>query len=127
MEERSNQYFRKYEKYDYLGFGRFPSHCGLEIIQKGNKYIVILTELEDNEGTSVTNAIEDIATQIKNTRLANVNANDIIFIEHYEKIFDDKETYDVVTLSYDEQLKRYFQPRWNRISDIQEFINSIGE
>ena len=53
------------EVFDFAGLWELPSKCGLRIIDKANKKIVIVTELyQDNPGTSVTYAGYSLAKQI---------------------------------------------------------------
>ena len=53
------------EIFEFAGQWEQPSACGLKIIDKDNKKIVIVTELyQDNPGTSVTAAGINLALQI---------------------------------------------------------------
>lgn len=71
------------EIFDYLGYGIHKSKCGLKIKERNGKALVILTELSDNPGTSITNAYEDIATRIFKERLSHLYPDSIRWIEHY--------------------------------------------
>jgi hypothetical protein len=53
------------EVFDFAGTWDLPSKCGLRIIEKNEKKVVIVTELyQDNPGTSVTYAGYSLAKQI---------------------------------------------------------------
>ena len=53
------------EIFEFAGQWEQPSACGLKIIDKEGKKIVIVTELyQDNPGTSVTSAGKSLAKQI---------------------------------------------------------------
>jgi len=53
------------EVFDFAGQWELPSTCGLKIIEKEGKKVVIVTELyQDNPGTSVTYAGYSLAKQI---------------------------------------------------------------
>ncbi|MDR3266606.1 MAG: hypothetical protein LBT24_03445 [Tannerella sp.] len=53
------------EIFDFNGQWDVPSKCGLKIIDKQGKKLVIVTELyQDNPGTSVTYAGKSLAKQI---------------------------------------------------------------
>ena len=53
------------EIFEFTGQWELPSACGLKIIDRDNKKIVIVTELyQDNPGTSVTSAGIHLAKQI---------------------------------------------------------------
>lgn len=70
--------------YEYPGYFNSVAHCQLDIFTRGvgEKFTVaIVTELKENEGLSVTNAIQYIAAKLcKERKLA---AKDLILIEHY--------------------------------------------
>ena len=64
-----------------------------------DSHVVVLTELADNPGQSVTNCVEQLAAEII---LANVlPSSKTIIVEHYESAArgGDGETYDLVTFS----------------------------
>jgi hypothetical protein len=53
------------EIFHFKGQWDMPSCCGLKIIRRPDKIVVIVTELyQDNPGTSVTAAGKDLAEQI---------------------------------------------------------------
>ncbi len=71
------------------------SKCYLRFYSGQGKQIIILTELKDNPGTSITNCAEYLYEKLKNFLLKNYNielAKDAILIEHYEaNHYGDKE------------------------------------
>lgn len=68
------------EIFDFAGQWDMPSKCGLKIIQRNDKQIVIVTELyQDNPGTSVTYAGGALIKQICEAK--NINPNQLIYIE----------------------------------------------
>lgn len=68
-------------RYEYKGFHGCESVCNLEIHQN----LVIITEREDNEGTSITNMAEQLATAICDE--FDINPHNLIWIEHYRAGF----------------------------------------
>ncbi len=69
------------ELYDFRGQWDVPSRCGLKIVKKDEKSIVIATELyAENPGTSVTNFCAPLATQI--CRDFAINHDSMVFIVH---------------------------------------------
>lgn len=68
------------------------TRCRLRIYRCEGVDVVILTELADNPGMSVTNAIEELAASVSATYALDETA---IFIEHYEYM---PPTYDLVEL-----------------------------
>jgi hypothetical protein len=57
------------EIFDFKGLWDVPSKCGLKIVKKAGRTVVIVTELyQDNPGTSVTYAGKSLALQICEAR-----------------------------------------------------------
>ena len=68
------------EVFKFAGQWDMPSSCGLKILKKKDKTIVIVTELyQDNPGTSVTYAGISLAKQICQAK--GLNINEIEYIE----------------------------------------------
>jgi hypothetical protein len=92
--------------------------CGVSIHRRLGYLLVVLTELRTNTGLSVTNCIEDLATDIATWLVENGTIDDaavIQWVEHYEP--DPKrappknaETWDRVTMDWDGN--RFSAPRW---------------
>jgi hypothetical protein len=100
-------------KYYYNGLWNSKSVCGLEIIEHaaGNVY-VILTELEENPGTPITNVFTSVSTNIFHDCIS-ANPNDITWIEHYAKTKDrNNEFFSLVKMAWDNSKKCYYSPRW---------------
>ncbi|MCL1476030.1 hypothetical protein [Argonema antarcticum] len=51
-------------KFDYPGYYECESHCRVRIYFQPEQTIVIVSETETNEGTSVTNMAEEISTLV---------------------------------------------------------------
>ena len=69
------------EQFDYEGYHKCKSHCLIDI-HKHDKYtVVIATEAGDNEGTSVTNMAEHIATNV--CKKHHIQMETLIWVEHY--------------------------------------------
>lgn len=67
------------------GFGKWESKCRVRVYEHDERIVVLLTELEDNEGTSVTNCIENVAGLVlANHKLAETQAGmaKLVFIQH---------------------------------------------
>lgn len=112
--------------YPYKGFHGFPSKCGIDIVKHNDTFIVILTELPDNSGTSITNIIESLATMVYYQFLNGVPIEKIIWIEHYPPSRHREETFDEVTFKWNG--KYFFSPRWKRISpsELTIMIGNYG-
>jgi hypothetical protein len=97
------------------------SLCHLRVLQWEKETIVIATELAVNPGKSVTNAAEEIATQvIHQFQLDPLRTR---FIERYTKdsyeVSDFEGTFDEVTFTWREN--RASNPRWRPLKN-QEII-----
>ena len=92
-EEYHNDFF------EFKGLWDIHSKCGLKIIQKNDKYIVIVTELyQDNPGTSITQASSILAKQI--CEKYDFSIKDMVYIEHSPEMnsklsFYDEEYFEV--------------------------------
>ncbi|MDR1864780.1 MAG: hypothetical protein LBR08_04325 [Bacteroidales bacterium] len=68
------------EIFDFEGQWDLPSKCGLKILEREGKKVVIVTELyQDNPGTSVTYAGKSLAEQI--CKAKGLNPEEIIYLE----------------------------------------------
>ena len=68
------------EIFTFAGLWEQPSACGLKIVNKGDKKIVVATELyQENPGTSVTAAGKKLAIQICEKK--GLSLSEIIYVE----------------------------------------------
>lgn len=67
--------------FPYKGYHNCDSHCKIEFWEKEGDYLFLLTELAENEGTSVTNRSEYIATLL--VVGYHTSPQHCRFIEHY--------------------------------------------
>ncbi len=70
----------------FLGFGIHKSECQVEIWFQDDRAIVVFTDT--NKGTSVTNASEQIITEVYNQYLAKFPVSKVLFCETYDKVKD---------------------------------------
>ena len=115
------------EIYNFKGEWGIPSKCGLKIIDKKDRTIIIVTEFyKSNPGTSVTNWNTHLATEL--CVKFNIHPEKMIFIEHAPEMSSRfsfyKETFDRVSFDWDG--KSFSNPRWERITreEIYELINT---
>lgn len=103
-------------EYHYKGYFDVPSTCGLIITANESGVSVILIELNDNPGTSVTNCYKEIATELVNKHplLKGCSKDKISWYEIYFPGEHD-ETQDMVKLTWDESTKSYSNQKWTRI------------
>ncbi|MBN2080215.1 MAG: hypothetical protein JW838_14695 [Spirochaetes bacterium] len=103
--------------YPFRGQWDVPSRCGLRIIRKGDRDIVVVTELhEENPGTSVTACAESLAEQIVGE--FGLDPEKLLYIEQNpdrgSRLEHYRETFDIVHFS--REGARFTEPDWERIS-----------
>jgi len=105
------------EAFQFKGFGGCKSECGLVILgTPDNKVVVVLSQLKNGKGTSVTNAIEIIKDKIMNDYLS--DGDDIIWYEHNGYgIGMSKERSIVTHVTFDENNN----PAWHKSISSDEF------
>ena len=106
----------KDDNFQYKDSYNRDARCGVEVVEVNGKIYVVLTELPDNHGVSVTNAVGIIATVVYNQFLSNKPIDKIVWIEHY---IEPEETYDEVTLFYNGAV--FQQPQWKQIKTPEWF------
>lgn len=111
--------------YHFKGKWEVPSLCGLKIVRKPGKTIVIATnQYDENPGTSISRWSAQLATTICNE--FNISPDELIFIEHNPDIHSRlefyAETFDVVELDRDGDY--FVNPAWKRVSreEVEELI-----
>lgn len=107
----------------YRGYHDCPSVCHLRVYEPPSPkepLIVVFTELRENKGTSITNRIEHLATQV--WRWLERPERGITVIEHYQprgvcvrtpqgERWQFKEEFDIVEMTRTED-ERFEKPRW---------------
>ncbi len=91
------------DRFDYSGFSGYPAHCYIK--QNGN--VILCTESPENDGTSITNMAEGIATLV--CQKYGISFDQLIWIEHYINL-SDGETFDFVTFQVEGN--RLVHPKW---------------
>lgn len=69
-------------EFKFKGFHNCQSVCRVEIIRDAEANVIIFTELAENHGTSVTNAMELLLSQLLTVK-PELNDEKTIIIEHY--------------------------------------------
>lgn len=106
--------------FHYKGYHNCDSKCGVSIIGGDNDTTVVLTELPDNPGTSVTNFVEGIATAVVRELLPRFPIHKIKWVDHYFAVKPlQPETFDNVKLDWDggravaERDGQFHNPEWS--------------
>jgi len=111
--------------FDFKGIWDIPSKCGLKIIQQNDRYIVIVTELyQDNPGTSITQATCTLAKQIcEKYRLPK---DKIVYIEHSPDMNSKLSFYgeNFYLVEFDVVDDQFVHPQWKQLSNNEiEILN----
>jgi len=112
--------------FEYIDFNKRLAHCDIERISS----LLIITELADNPGASVTNACEFIIKQY--TEQHGLHHEDLTIIERYDHRSyegttpEDREVpnYSIVTLKPSEWIPGKPTPKWKYLS-ANEFNDLI--
>lgn len=109
-------------EYHYEGCFKAPSKCGLMIAINSSGVSVVLIELADNPGTSVTNCYEQIATKLvnENLLLKNYPKEKINWYEVHPADDLFQETQDRVNMTWNEKTKEFHDPKWTRLSHLKK-------
>lgn len=106
--------------YEFTAATGVQAVCGLCIVRDGEQIVVVLTELPHNHGMSVTNAAEEIATQVRQS--FGLDPDQTRWIEHYpeqqhrirSRVHTEPPTYDKVIFTWDNY--KASEPTWQRLS-----------
>ena len=105
------------EIFNFAGQWEQPSSCGLKVVDKDNRKVVIVTELyQDNPGTSVTQAGIHLAQQICERK--NISLSEMIYLEckpntDSKLSFYDEDYFEV---TFSEANGTCMQPKYRKLS-----------
>ena len=108
----------KATRHEYIGIAGTPAVCDIVVIHENGAAAVLISERPDNLGTSVTNAIEHLATQIRKRHLQSVASDSIRWLERYPGNTNAMrtESLDRVMLQWDISADRYRSPTWHPVA-----------
>jgi len=117
--------------FSYRGLGGCAAACYVHIIKTGRlspSHCVVVSEIPQNHGTSVTNAADSLATQLLASKMARrhllgVSPHDICWVEHYPPQPGNGRTLDLVGLEWMERLPGTVRPgyralQWRPIEQV---------
>lgn len=124
MDSEKEQFIEK--EYHFKGMWDLPSICGLKIVQKSDKTIVIVTDLyEENPGTPVTEWNTKLASQI--CKEFEIEPEKLVFIERTPdkktKLSFNRETFYKVV--FEQNGDEFENPDWQEMTkeDVNKIIN----
>jgi len=103
--------------FEFKGLWDMPSKCGLKILKQKDKFIVIVTELyQDNPGTSITQAVCGLAKQICTT--FKLPKEKIVYIERNPEMNSKLSFYneEYYLVEFDFEADNFVNPRWKKIN-----------
>ena len=116
------------ERYLYPGFHNREAWCDIEIYRYRQYDLVVCRQRWDNSGTSVTNRVELIATQV--CRDWDLSADRLVWLERYPVsagIQRQEETCHLVRFGSFDVEEGFSDPRWGRllVEEAQQFIAGL--
>lgn len=109
--------------YSFKGYHNRNSKCGLKIIKKSDKALVIISELSDNSGTPVADCSGKIATEVYSKFLTKIPIERILWVEHYLKKEGITNTYNRV--EYDNDGMKFIHPKRTSIGETIDKVNKL--
>ena len=104
------------EYFDYSCPNGLRGRCGVEVTPLPSimSTLVVVTELDDNPGMSVTNAAEHLASQFCARK--GISPNRLLWIEHYPAKGEGRrtirESWDFVSFGWDWSRGVFGEPEW---------------
>lgn len=112
------------EVFSYTSLWDMPAKCGLKIVAKSSKTIVIVTELyHDNPGSSVAEYCAELATIIADKN--SIEPASLVFIQHNPDLGSKYAflTESFYLVSFDLIKNTFSNPKWNKIT--KESVNNM--
>jgi hypothetical protein len=115
-----------FNTFEFKGFFGCYSKCGYRLEQTDKWTVLIVSELDDNPGTSITNAVEILFPQI--CEKLNLDPEKLVWVEHYSETPVYVEIWDVVTMDFEDNKPKLMSPKWERIStdDVRKICSGIN-
>jgi hypothetical protein len=115
--------------YEFAGLWGVPSVCGLKIVKRPDRHVVIATELWDqNPGTSITNFCAQLASRLCSE--FDLDPARLVFIEHCPESGSHLEIYQQTfdRVDFDCTNGRLSNPDWTRLSraEVESLVAPAG-
>lgn len=114
-----------FNTFEFKGFFDCYSKCGYRLEQTDKWIVIIVSELEDNPGTSITNAVEILFPQV--CEHFGLYPGRVVWIEHYPESSLAAGNWDIVTMDFDDNKPIILSPKWERISKDQVKQICLGQ
>jgi hypothetical protein len=103
----------------YPGFARSPGWCHVVVADNGQPGVVLVGDLEDNPGTSVVNATEQIGTAISQRLFNGASADDFAMFEYYTGEGSDIAP-TFLRVGWKGQLGHFSMPTWTSVDPAED-------
>jgi len=103
----------------YPGFARTPGWCHVIVAGNGHPSAVLVGDLDDNPGTSVVNATEQIATAISERLFDGASPDDFAMFEYYTGGESDTEP-TFLRVEWEGEPGHFSMPAWTTIDPSEE-------
>lgn len=114
--------------YHYKGFFGCDSQCDIELHRHKDFDVIVATEISSNEGTSITNMAEQLATLV--CKAFDIVPARLVWIEHYperpigtRESF--KESFDLVNFTRNGD--QFLSPRWSPLDKAEAIAITKGK
>lgn len=106
-------------RFFYRTPNKTPGECLVDVLKRGDSYVVVMTEVKDNPGMSITNAAAMLASQIFREFFGGVPFPLIRWVEYWPAEKGYPEHYDEVRFEHFDPVQQEFSiPRWSPLMGI---------
>ena len=111
----------------YSGFARTPAWCHVVVADNGQPGTVLVGDLDDNPGTSVINATEEVAVAISQKLFNGAGPDDFTMFEYYAKGLPDPAP-TFFRIEWEGEPGQFSMPTWTRVDPSEESgLRSISD
>ena len=111
--------------YEFEGYFKSFAFCDLQIGRKEDgAHLVMFTEIPENVGTSITNRSEHLATTV--CKEFQLDPTKTVFIEHYPLRGQFKESYALVTYTWQGATAKGAQWKYIPLEDATTLLEAYG-
>ncbi len=103
----------------YPGFARTPGWCHVIVADDGHPGTVLVGDLDDNPGTSVINATEQVAVAISQKLFNGAGLDDFTMFEYYAKAPPDLAP-TFFRVEWEGEPGQFSMPTWTRVDPSEE-------
>lgn len=103
----------------YPGFARTPGWCHVVVADNGRPHTALVGDLDDNPGTSVINATEEVAAAVAHKLFNGAGPDDFTMFEYYAKAPPDLAP-TFFRIEWQGEPGQFSMPTWTRVDPSEE-------